>query len=89
MFIVGNHLYYRHSFDHQVLRGNAAGQSANTPPCNSKYLNKPQLDRLRRTSTGSMKTEVTDEKSPINEKPLQQAFMKCEFHFIDDGGGWY
>ena len=84
---------FRHSFDHQVLRGNRGGTASNTPPCNSKFLSKPQVDRLRRTSTGSMKTEVTDEKSPINEKPLQQAFMKCKYRygyqvFIADVNSW-
>ena len=85
----------RHSFDTEVLtRSHSPPQNFTSK--NSKLLIKPQVDKLRRISTGSMKIEVTGEKTPTNQSQSQSQgqgqshwesnysnFKKCELTVLE------
>lgn len=80
-------VHFRHSFDHVGSPSPTTSspppmaqiEFSNLPPSHSTHLIKPQAEKLRRISTGSMDIEVTSEKQ-THLHSTGSGFIKCTYH---------
>lgn len=81
-------LHFRHSFDHVGSPSPTASsptlmsqiEFSNLPPTDSTHLIKPQAEKLRRISTGSMDIAVVSETQPLHSSG--SGFIKCMYLYI-------
>ena len=88
--IIVNHRCWccRHSFDTEAEPASPPPHQVEfraSLPTTNKHLIKPQVEKLRRISTGSMKIEVTGEKTSLDSHVT--SFKKCKQVYFESGEG--
>ena len=90
LLVIGNHRCWccRHSFDTEAEPASPPPHQVEfraSLPTTNKHLVKPQVEKLRRISTGSMKIEVTGEKTSLDSHVT--SFKKCKQVYFESGEG--